>query len=149
MQVSSEKWPSCLDLTTQILVIAQVLTTLLNACMPWKSVKTKYQFVLFRSICITNSFRSNYPRCSLLYSPVTVSFVYRVTTSKYICQGKFREKKLGTGVRISNPCPLPCLTLATSYAMAPNTHTETTETPTSTPIAIAESGPLKLITFQR
>ena len=28
---------------------------------------------------------------------------------------------------------------ATAYAMAPNTHTERTVTPTSTPIAIAES----------
>ena len=91
--------------------------------MPWTSVKTKHhQFVLFRSIYITNSFRSNYPRCPLLYSPITVSFVYRVTTSKYICQGKIRVKKLGTGVRISNPCPLSFLTLP--HTLWHQTHTQ-------------------------
>ena len=111
-----------ISLHTQILVIAQMLTTLLNACMPWKSVKTKFRFVLFRSICITNGFRSNYPRCSLLYSPITVSFVYRVTTSKHICPGKIRVKKLGTGVRISNPCPLSFLTLP--HTLWHQTHTQ-------------------------
>ena len=83
--------------------------------MPWKSVKTKHhQFVLFRSIYITNSFRSNYPRCPLLYSPITISFVYRVT--------KIRVKKLGTGVRISNPCPLSFLTLP--HTLWHQTHTQ-------------------------
>ena len=38
LQVSSEKWPSW-DLTTYILIIAQLPTTLLNANMPWKSAK--------------------------------------------------------------------------------------------------------------
>ena len=119
-----------------------MLTTLLNACMPWKSVKTKYQFVLFRSICITNSFRSNYPRFSLLYSPITVSFVYRVTASKYICQGKIRVKKLGTGVRFVYVFRILVLCLSWRYRIrygTKHTHTERTETPTSSPIAIAES----------
>ena len=44
---------------TYILIIAQLPTTLLALEVRQK----KYQFVLFSSICITNSFRSN-PRCS-------------------------------------------------------------------------------------
>lgn len=81
----------------------------------------KYQFVLFSSISITNSFRLN-PHCSLLYAPVKVSFVLRVTTSRYIFRVKFREKKLGTGVHISNPCPLSCLTLP--HTLWHQTHTQ-------------------------
>ena len=62
-----------------------------------------------------------------------------MTTSKCICQGKIRVKKLH-GYR----CPffesLSFVFLdVTAYAMAPNTHTERTKTPTSSPIAIAES----------
>ena len=77
----------------------------------------EYQFVLFSSI----SFCSN-PYYSLLYVPIKVSFVLRVTTTRYICQVKFREKKLGTGVRISNPCPLSCLTLP--HTLWQQTHTQ-------------------------
>ena len=154
LQVSSEKWPSW-DLThTHILIIAQVSTTLVSLTLIYQYI---HQFVLLVPyICITNSFRSNYCLCSLLYSPITVSFVLRVTTSRHIRPGKFREKKLGTGVRISLSLS-SVLREASAYAMvacvatiagvergranaaAPNTHTERTVTLTSSPMATDES----------
>ena len=49
-------------------------------------------------------------------------------------------KKRGTIniVRISNPGPLPCLTLNRIRYGTKHTHTERTVTPTSSPMAIAE-----------
>ena len=75
--------------------------------------------------------------CYILQSQLLYCFVFRVTTSKHICPGKIRVTKLGTGVCISNPFPLSCLTLP--HTLWHKTHTERTVTPTSRPMAIAES----------
>ena len=76
--------------------------------------------------------------CSLLYPPISVSFV------------KIKGDHFQAYIPVENPCEETghrcpyfeslsfALLDATAYAMAPNTHTERTVTPTSSPLAIAE-----------
>ena len=69
---------------------------------------------------------------------ITVSFVLRVTTSRHIRPGKIPCEETGYWCPYFESLFFVFLDV-TAYAMAPNTPTERTVTPTSSPMAIDES----------
>ena len=98
----------------------------------------KYQFALFRSISITNRFRSNCPRRSLLYHSYFTALYLGWPLLNIYARGKSVWR---SWVRVS-VFRILFLCLAWRYHIrygTKHTHTERTVTPTSRPMAIAES----------